>query len=347
MDSRWLADILHCQFKRFAMNQRSLGSDPTPFSEVGLGCWQIGGDQWGDVSDDDALATLKASLESGITFYDTADVYGAGRSEELIGRFRREQGIKNLFIATKLGRFPRPGLPENCTPENMRLHTEASLKRLGVEALDLTQLHCVPQPILERGEVFEVLRQLQQEGKILRWGASVESTAEAKLCLAQPGLKSLQIIFNIFRQTPIEAIFAEAQAKGVGIIVRLPLASGLLSGKFTSSSQFGPNDHRSFNQNGERFNVGETFAGLGFEKGLELTEKLRPWVPTGYTMAQFALKWCLDHPAVSVIIPGARNPDQARGNASVSALASLPEELHAKLRSFYQQDVKGAIRGPD
>jgi aryl-alcohol dehydrogenase-like predicted oxidoreductase len=329
------------------MNLRNFGGDAARISEVGLGCWQIGGDQWGDVSDADALSTLHAALDSGISFWDTADVYGAGRSEELIGRFLRETGRKDLFIATKLGRFPRPGLPENCTPANLRAHTEASIKRLGVEALDLTQLHCVPEPILARGEVFDVMRELQQEGKIRRWGASVESTSEAKLCLAQPGLASLQIIFNIFRQTPITAIFEEAQQKGVAIIVRLPLASGVLSGKFTAESKFGANDHRSFNQNGEKFNVGETFAGLGFPKALELTEKLRTLVPNGYSMAQFALRWCLDHPAVSVIIPGARNPAQAQANASVSALSPLSAELHEQLRQFFLSEVKSAIRGPD
>jgi aryl-alcohol dehydrogenase-like predicted oxidoreductase len=316
-------------------------------SDVGLGCWQLGGDQWGDVSDADALATLHAFADAGGTFLDTADVYGAGRSETLVGQFLRERGRAGFFVATKLGRFPTPGLPDNCTPPNIRLHTEASLNRLGVDALDLTQLHCVPQPILERGEVFETLRALQAEGKLRRWGASVESTAEAKLCLAQPGCASLQVIFNVFRQTPIDALFDECRAKGVAVIVRLPLASGLLSGKYTPDTTFAANDHRSFNRNGERFNVGETFAGLGFEGGLAAVEKLRPLVPAGMSMGEFALRWCLDHEAVTTIIPGARNPDQARRNAAASNLPPLPAELHARLREFWLAEVRPAVRGPD
>lgn len=318
-----------------------------PVSEVGLGCWQIGGDQWGDVPDSDALATLHAFADAGGTFLDTADVYGAGRSETLVGQFLKERGKAGFFVATKLGRFPTPGLPDNCTAANMRTHTENSLKRLGVDALDLTQLHCVPQPILERGEVFETLRQLQSEGKIKRWGASVESTAEARLCLAQPGCASLQLIFNVFRQTPIDALFDECRANGVSVIVRLPLASGLLSGKYTPDTTFAANDHRTFNRNGERFNVGETFAGLGFEGGLAAVDRLRPLVPPGYTMGEFALRWVLDHDAVTTIIPGARNPEQARRNNAASDLPPLPPGLHERLREFWRAEVRPVVRGPD
>ncbi len=329
------------------MRTRPFGPDSVAVSEVGLGCWQIGGDQWGAVSDAEALATLHAAADAGITFFDTADVYGAGRSETLVGRFRRERPAAGLFVATKLGRFSTPGLPDNCTPANMRSHTEASLKRLGVDALDLTQLHCVPQPILERGEVFGVLRNLQNEGKIRRWGASVESTAEARVCLAEPGLASLQVIFNVYRQTPITAIFDECRAKGVAVVVRLPLASGLLAGKYTLATTFAANDHRTFNRNGEKFNVGETFAGLGFEPGLAVTDKLRALVPPGVTMAQMALKWCLSFPAVTTIIPGARNPAQAAANAAVSDLPELPAATLAGLRAFYAAEVAPLVRGPD
>jgi aryl-alcohol dehydrogenase-like predicted oxidoreductase len=328
------------------MRMRPFGGDSVSVGEIGLGCWQIGGDQWGDVSDADALATLGAAVDAGTTFLDTADVYGSGRSEELVGRFHTGWPSP-LFIATKLGRFGKPGWPENFTPATVRAHTEASLKRLRTDALDLTQLHCMPLEVLERGEMFEALRALKEEGKIKRFGASVESVAEARACLAQDGLASLQVIFNIFRQTPALELFDEARAKGVAIIVRLPLASGLLAGKMTAASTFAPSDHRSMNRNGEKFNVGETFAGLTFEKGLELVEKLRPMVPSGYTMAEFALRWILDHPAVSVIIPGARNAEQARANAKPSELAPLPQELHAALRDFYLKDVKGNVRGPD
>jgi aryl-alcohol dehydrogenase-like predicted oxidoreductase len=328
------------------MRLRTFGGDPVPVSEVGLGCWQIGGDQWGTVPEADALATLRAAVEAGTTFLDTADIYGSGRSEELIGRFRRERPGQ-LFIATKLGKSSDPGGMDNFTPAAMRKHTEGSLRRLGVDVLDLTQLHCVPLEVLERGEVFETLRQLKKEGKIRRFGASVESTAEARACLKQDGLASLQIIFNVFRQTPATAFFDEAQAKGVAIIVRLPLASGLLSGKYTAATTFAPTDHRTYNRNGEKFNVGETFAGLPFEKGLELTDRLQKLLTPGYTLPLAALRWCLDFPAVSVIIPGARNVSQARKNAEASEVPPLPADCHEKLRRFYRDEVKPAVRGPD
>jgi aryl-alcohol dehydrogenase-like predicted oxidoreductase len=328
------------------MRLRTFGGDPVQVSEVGLGCWQIGGDQWGAVSDADALGTLRAAVEAGATFLDTADIYGSGRSEELIGRFRRERPGP-LFIATKLGRSADPGWPHNFTPEAMRRHTECSLKRLGVESIDLTQLHCVPLDVLERGDVFDTLRALKREGKIRRFGASVESTAEAKAALRQEGLASLQVIFNVFRQSPVSAVFEEARGKGVAIIVRLPLASGLLSGKYTPATTFAATDHRAYNRNGEKFNVGETFAGLPFEKGLELTEKLKTLLPPGYTLPLAALRWCLDFPAVSVIIPGARNAAQARANAEASGVPPLPADVHEKLRRFYRDEVKPAVRGPD
>lgn len=328
------------------MRLRTFGGDPVPVSEVGLGCWQIGGDQWGSVPEADALATLRAAVEAGTTFLDTADIYGSGRSEELIGRFRRERPGP-LFIATKLGKSSDPGGMDNFTPAAMRKHTEASLRRLGVDVLDLTQLHCVPLEVLDRGEVFETLRQLKKEGKIRRFGASVESTAEAKACLKQDGLASLQIIFNVFRQTPATAFFDEAQAKGVAIIVRLPLASGLLSGKYTAATTFAATDHRTYNRNGEKFNVGETFAGLPFEKGLELTDRLQKLLTPGYTLPLAALRWCLDFPAVSVIIPGARNVSQAQKNAEASGVPPLPADCHERLRRFYRDEVKPAVRGPD
>ncbi len=328
------------------MKTRMFGG--VPVSEVGLGCWQIGGDQWGDVVDADALEVLRASVAAGVTFLDTADVYGAGRSEELIGRFLKESPRDTLFIASKFGRFPRPGWPANFDPKTIREHTANSLKRLGIERLDLTQLHCLPMEQLKRAEVWETVRSLQKEGKIARFGASVESTAEAEECLKQPGCTSLQIIFNIFRQTPEHnKLLDRCQKQGVAIIVRLPLASGLLAGKYTPASTFGPNDHRTINRNGEKFNVGETFAGLGFEKGLELVEKLRPLVPANYTLAQLSLRWCLDHPAVTTIIPGARNRSQAEANAAASALPAIPTEVMAKLREFFVKDVKPAVRGPD
>jgi aryl-alcohol dehydrogenase-like predicted oxidoreductase len=317
-------------------------------SEVGLGCWQIGGDAWGEVPDADALDVLRASADAGVTFLDTADVYGAGRSEELVGRFLKERGRDRFFVATKFGRFPRPGGAANFEPEAIRAHTADSLKRLGVERLDLTQLHCLPMEQLKRAEVWDTLRALKKEGKIARFGASVESVAEAEECLKQPDCASLQIIFNIFRQTPeTSGLLDRCKERGVAVIVRLPLASGLLAGKYTPQTTFGPNDHRTVNRNGEKFNVGETFAGLGFETGLEMVERLKSLVPAGFTLPQLALRWCLDHPAVSTIIPGARNRAQALANAAASDLPSVGAEVHAKLRGFFLKDVKPAVRGPD
>ncbi len=312
--------------------------------EVGLGCWQFGGD-WGAVTDAEALATLKAAHESGVTFFDTADVYGAGRSEAIIGRFLLETRA-DVFVATKLGRRGDPGWPLNFTRETMRSHTEDSLRRLRVDTLDLMQLHCIPAEELRRGEVFDNLRTLRSEGKIERWGASVESMEEAHLCLAQEGLTSLQIIFNLFRQKPIDTLFADARAKGVALIIRLPLASGLLTGKFAVDTRFAPQDHRTYNRDGQAFNVGETFAGLRFEKGVELAGALKPLVPSGMTLTEMALRWCLDFDAVSVLIPGAKDPAQARANARVSDFPPLPADLHARLRRWYEAEVAAHIRGP-
>ena len=326
------------------MHLRTFGGDAARVSEVGVGTWQFGGTEWGNVAEADALSTLRAAAEAGITFLDTADIYGLGRSERLIGGFLRDNPSYKPFVATKLGKNPDPGGAANMTLASFRKHTEASLERLGVECLDLQQLHCVPLEDLQRGEVFDWLRALQREGKIKRWGASVESDEEAGVCLAQDGLASLQIIFNIYRQKPITDLFDDAKRKGVAIIVRLPLASGLLSGRYTKSTTFAPTDHRTFNRNGEKFNVGETFAGLPFERGVELTEELKAILPPG-GLAQWALRWCLDFDAVTVVIPGARNADQARKNAAASDLPPLSAEIHRKLQEFYERNVAGFIRG--
>ncbi len=328
------------------MKHRIFGPTGRNVSEVGLGCWQLGGN-WGDVSEADAQATLFSAYEKGVDFFDTADVYGDGRSERLVGEFLREAKAKSkVFVATKLGRRGDPGWPANFTREAMRRHTEDSLKRLGVDSVDLTQLHCVPFEVLQRGEVFETLRELQREGKIKAFGASVETVEEALFCLGVPGLASLQFIFNLFRQKAVSELLPQVKAKGVAFIVRLPLASGLLVGKYTATTTFAESDHRNFNRDGQAFNVGETFAGLPFAKGVELAEALRPYVPAGMAMADFALRWCLDHDAVTTIIPGARNPEQVRGNLRASAMAPLPPALHATLRQFYADQVAPHIRGP-
>ena len=328
------------------MNTRIFGKTGRVVGEVGLGTWQIGGN-WGDVTDDTALATLRAAHEAGTTFFDTADVYGDGRSETLIGRFLQESKVRDqLFIATKLGRRGDPGWPKNFAREAVRTHAEDSLRRLGVEAIDLLQIHCVPPDVLMRGELFGWLEELKREGKIKAYGASVEAMDEALWCCEQPGCASLQIIFNIFRQKPIHVLFDAARRSGVALIVRLPLASGLLGGRMTKSTQFDTDDHRNFNRDGQSFNVGETFAGLPFEKGVELADALKPGVPRGLTLAEMALRWCLDFAAVSVIIPGARNVAQARGNARAALLAPLSRERHVKLAAFYEREVAAHIRGP-
>lgn len=331
-------------FTLFQMNTRLFGTSGVDVSEIGLGCWQLGGADWGDLDDQRAFGILNAAADAGVTFLDTADVYGMGRSESLVGRFLKQCSGK-FFVATKLGRMPDL-YPDKFTEAGVRAATEASLKRLGVETLDLIQLHCIPAEVLQNGEIFDWLRCLQREGKIKQFGASVESMEEAQLCLTQEGLCSLQIIFNLFRQKPIHALFDDAKQRNVGIIVRLPLASGLLSGNMTTAREFPDNDHRKYNRDGQAFNVGETFAGLPFKKGVELADALKSLVPAGLTLADMAQRWILDQDAVSTVITGASRPEQAAANARVSTLPPLGEILHNELADFYQREVEQHIRGP-
>lgn len=325
------------------MKRRPLGKTGRQVSEIGLGCWQFS-DDFGRMNDQTAAAIMSAAVESGTDFFDTADVYGDGRSETWIGEFRRTTG-KPSFIATKFGRGGGV-YPDHYTEAALRRSTEAALKRLGVEALDLLQLHCIPTEIMQAGVIFEWLRKLKAAGKIKQFGASVETVDQALMCLEVDGCASLQIIFNLFRQKPIEALFPKVRERGVGIIVRLPLASGLLAGKFTTSTRFGETDHRNYNRDGQSFNVGETFAGLPFEKGVELADGLKPLVPPGMTMAEMSLRWILDYKEVSVIIPGASSPLQARGNVRASDLPPLAAPLHEQLSAYYRERVHSAIRGP-
>lgn len=326
------------------MNTRVFGNTGFQVSEIGLGCWQLGGSDWGAVDESECLAILAAAVEAGVNFFDTADVYGGGRSEEIIGKFLK-QTRREIFVATKLGRTAEL-YPDGYSEVTIRAATEDSLRRLGVEALDLTQLHCVPAEILRQGEVFEWLRKLRDEGKILRFGASVESMDEALTCLEQPGLASLQVIFNLFRQKPAKTLFPAAISHDVALIVRLPLASGVLAGKLTLDTLFPENDHRNYNRDGKAFNVGETFAGLPYGKAVELADALKPLVPAGLTMAQMAQRWILDHPAVTTVITGASRPIQATANGGVSELPPLPSELHEILQKFYQDEVSDHVRGP-
>lgn len=320
------------------MHTRAL--DGAAVSEIGLGAWQLGAD-WGEISDATAAEILTAADEAGITFIDTADVYGAGRSESRIGAHYAGRS-ERPFVATKLGRLH--GYPDGYTLPLLRRCCEDSARRLGVESLDLTQLHCVPTEVLADGTVFDMLRQLKSEGLIQRFGASVESTEEARICLEQPGLSSLQVIYNVFRQRPIADIFARAAQEGVALIVRLPLASGLLAGRITASTTFPDTDHRSYNRDGEAFHVGETFNGLPLDVGAALVDGLRPLVPDSLTMAQLALRFILDHEAVTTVIPGASRPSQVAANAAVSDLAPLSEPLHRDLSAYFEQ-VAPHLRG--
>lgn len=326
------------------MKSRVFGRTGVAVSEIGLGCWQLGGADWGDMDEAKAFDILQAAVDSGVTFFDTADVYGLGKSETFIGNFLKKTP-KDIFVATKLGRLPEPGWPENFSAAGIRKHTEDSLRRLRVDALDLTQLHCIPTEVMRQGDVFDTLRALKQEGKIRNFGASVESMEEAQICLRQEGLAALQIIFNIFRQKPITELFDDAKAKGVALIIRLPLASGLLAGTYAKDTAFSEKDHRNYNKDGQFFNVGETFAGLPFEKGVELADAIKPWVPADMTMAEMALRWILDFEAVSVIIPGATKPEQVWRNAKPSDLPPLSAELHTKLRDLYTQRTTMCVRG--
>ncbi|MEU4215955.1 aldo/keto reductase [Actinoplanes sp. NPDC026623] len=306
---------------------------------IGLGAWQLGAD-WGTVSEDDAHATLAAAVDAGVTFIDTADVYGDGRSEQVIGRFIK--GRPQLTVATKMGRR-MPQEPENYSLDNFRAWTDRSRANLGVDTLDLVQLHCPPTPVFSTGAVYDALDTLVQEKRIAAYGVSVERVDEALAAIERPGTASVQIILNALRLKPLERVLPAAAAAGVGIIARVPLASGLLSGRYDEQTTFGADDHRNYNRHGEAFDVGETFSGVDFGTGLEAVRRLRPLVPAGATMAQFALRWIADQDGVTVVIPGARNPEQARGNASAAALAPLGADAHEAVRAVYDELIRPQV----
>lgn len=303
-------------------------------TRIGFGAWAIGG-TWGEVSVEDAKATLHGALDEGMTFIDTADVYGDGRSERIIREVLAERPGERPFVATKAGRRLSPHVAEGYTAANLESFIDRSLLNLGVERLDLVQLHCPPTPVYSDTEVFAALDAIKAKGKIADYGVSVETVEEARTAIRQPGVVSVQIIYNLFRMKPAELFFPEAKAKNVAIIARVPLASGLLTGKMTKDSQFAPDDHRSFNRNGEAFDKGETFSGVPFEVALEAVEELRPLVPAGATMAAFALRWILMEDAVTVVIPGAKSPAQARANAAAAAMPPLSPAVMEKAREIY------------
>ncbi|MCC5928039.1 MAG: aldo/keto reductase [Cyclobacteriaceae bacterium] len=315
-------------------------------SEIGLGTWQLGSSDWGDLNRETAFEILESFYNSGGNFIDTADVYGMGNSEKTIGSYIKESG-NIFFIATKLGRrHDSPnGWPQNFEIDAMRRFTEESLNHLGIDQIYLQQLHCIPFDVLKKKAVFDHLRKLQEDKLIKYWGVSVETTEEALFCLEQEGIAAIQIIFNLFRQHVAEELFSKAREKNVALIIRVPLASGLLSGKFDEDTKFSTQDHRNYNANGEAFNVGETFSGIPFDRGLKLIPKIVEIMPQG-NLAVLALRWILDHDAVSTVIPGASSPKQVKSNMSASEMANLPEEVHIKLRSLYDNEIKNFIRGP-
>lgn len=316
------------------MQYRKFGRLPVEVSDIGFGAWQIGG-AWGEVTEADGRAALEAALEAGVSFIDTADVYGDGRSEKIIASVLKDWKGKRPFVATKAGRRLNPHVAAGYTPANIEAFIDRSLDNLGVDSLDLVQLHCPPTEVYYTPALFDGLEAIKAKGKIKQYGVSVEKVEEALKAIEYPGVVSVQIIYNIFRQRPERLFFEEAKKRGVGTIVRVPLASGLLSGKITADTKFAADDHRLFNRHGEAFDVGETFGGVPFEVGLQAVEELRKLVPAGEAMAAFALRWILMADAVSVVIPGARNAAQAKGNAVASDLPPIPADVMAASREIY------------
>ncbi|GAA3022873.1 MULTISPECIES: aldo/keto reductase [unclassified Kitasatospora] len=323
------------------MEQRVLGRTGRPVSIVGLGTWQLGAD-WGDVREEDALAVLEASVEAGVTLFDTADVYGDGRSERLIGRFLKDRPDAEVFVATKFGRRVEQR-PEHYNLANFRAWADRSRDNLGVERLDLVQLHCPPTPVYSSDEVFDALDTLVEEGRIAAYGVSVETCAEALTAIARPNVASVQIILNAFRLKPLEQVLPAAEAAGVGILARVPLASGLLSGRYDEHTVFGADDHRTYNRHGESFDQGETFSGVDFATGVEAAVEFAALAPEGASAAQTALRWVTQQPGVTTVIPGARNVAQARANAAAAGLPPLPSATLAAVRELYDRRIRAQV----
>lgn len=325
------------------MKYRQLGSTGLKVSELSFGTWAIGG-AWGQTDDQEALKALEYAMDQGVNFFDTADVYGDGHSEELLAKATKGKEDK-IHIATKFCRAGDIHDPQTYSMESVTNYCENSLKRLQREQIDLFQIHCPPIEILKDGQVFQVLDRLKEQGKIRNYGVSVETVEEGLLCLEYPGVSTLQVIFNIFRQKPIKELFPEAKKKSVGILARVPLASGLLTGKFNVDQTFEEDDHRHFNRDGQAFNVGETFAGLEFTKGVELSKKL-DWIAEDRgNMTRAALKWILEHDEISCVIPGFRNVDQVRDNLKTLDVKEFSNEEMERLEIFYQEKVHDHIRG--
>lgn len=325
------------------MEYRALGRTGWKISSIGFGAWGIGGSDWGNTDDKTSLEALNKAIDLGVNFIDTADVYGDGHSEQLIAQVRKSRS-EQLIIATKAGRRLNPHVAAGYNRENLTSFAERSLRNLEVEALDLLQLHSPPSQVYDMPEVFGILDDLVRQGKIRFYGVSVERVDEALKAITYPNVQSVQIIFNIFRQKPAEQFFPAARERQVGILARVPLASGLLTGKFRPDSQFAQNDHRNFNRHGEAFDAGETFSGVDYETGLRAVEELRRLVPRGATMAQFALRWILMFPEVTTAIAGAKNPQQAADNVGAASLPPLSEETMQKVREVYGTYIRPQVQ---
>jgi aryl-alcohol dehydrogenase-like predicted oxidoreductase len=323
------------------MQYRELGRTGWKVSAVSFGAWAIGG-TWGKVDDSESLAALHRALDLGVNFFDTADVYGDGRSERLLARLRRERKDP-FYVATKAGRRLDPHTAAGYNRKNLTAFVERSLKNLAVEAIDLLQLHCPPPEVYYLPEVFGVLDDLAAQGKLRHYGVSVEKVEEALKALEFPNVRTVQIIFNIFRQRPADLFFRQAQQRKVGILARVPLSSGMLTGKFKAESKFSPDDHRAFNRKGEAFDRGETFSGVDYAAGLKAVEGLRALIPDGMSMVQMALRWILMFPAVTCAIPGGKRPAQVEENAAAADLPPLPEETMRRIRSLYEKDIKPLV----
>ncbi|MFN2561104.1 MAG: aldo/keto reductase [Jatrophihabitans sp.] len=323
------------------MESRILGRTGRPVSVVGLGTWQLGAD-WGDVDESTALDVLTASVDAGVTLFDTADVYGDGRSEQLIGRFLRQHPGRDILVATKMGRRVEQ-LPENYVLPNFRDWTDRSRSNLGTDRLDLVQLHCPPTAVYSDDAVFDALDTLVDEQRIAAYGVSVETAAQALTALARPGVASIQIILNAFRRKPLDEVLPAAAAAGVGVLARVPLASGLLSGRYTSETTFAADDHRTFNRHGEAFDAGETFSGVDFDAGVAAAQEFAALAPDGVPPAQLALRWVIDQPGVTAVIPGARSAEQAAGNAAAAQLPRLDDSTRAAVRELYDRRIRALV----
>ena len=320
------------------MQYRELGRTGWKVSSISFGAWAIGG-TWGSVDDKDSIAALHTALDNGVNFFDTADVYGDGHSEQLLAKLRKERK-ESFYIATKAGRRSDPHIGSGYNRENLTAFVERSLKNLETDSLDLLQLHCPPTEVYYMPEVFGILDDLTKAGKIKHYGVSVEKVEEALKAIEYPNVKTVQIIFNIFRQRPADLFFKEAIRRKIGILARLPLSSGMLSGKLTSATRFDSDDHRAFNRNGEAFDRGETFSGLDYETGLKAVESLRGIVPNEMTMPEFALRWILMFDAISCAIPGAKRPSQVKENVSAAELPKIDKATMDKVEALYVEQVK-------